>query len=383
MASLNRLEHATTTVRWDPASAERPLRQWTDAAFDAAPILLTGAAPDGSLFSTSCAEPSHRGSPARHAPVDLPRRLDAPRTPCVALARGEPLARGATVRHLDGLSSRRSAAIVRLLRAALDMLTVELARAAAEGNLDRPAVVESLRRSDYLLVHLADSQRVASLLSDPCLSSTAFFTTSRSTRAPIESSKSVPTTPGQLVLLDLLARELREMGLTDVERDANGYLFATIDATPGVAAPTVGFLAHVDTSPEMSGAGVRPIVHRHWSGEDIGTARRSDGCAARVGLAGTGHSGGARHRHGIGYDTPRCGRQGGCGGNHGCGRAPDAASGDPARSHQARFYARRRDRTRTRIISTWRDLVRSAPTRSTVAPSGSWSSRASRRMRWW
>ena len=55
--------------------------------------------------------------------------------------------------------------IVRYLRAALDVLTVELARAAAEGDLDRRAVLESLRRSDYLLVHLAESQRVASLLS--------------------------------------------------------------------------------------------------------------------------------------------------------------------------------------------------------------------------
>jgi len=84
-----------------------------------------------------------------------------------------------------------------------------------------------------------------------------------------DSSTSVPTTPGQLVLLDLLAGELRELGLTDVERDANGYLFATIPSTVDGPCPTIGFIAHVDTSPEMSGTEVTPIVHRDWDGSDI------------------------------------------------------------------------------------------------------------------
>ena len=84
-----------------------------------------------------------------------------------------------------------------------------------------------------------------------------------------EASTSVPSTPGQLVLLDLLATELRELGLVDVERDANGYLFATIEPTVARPCPTIGFIAHVDTSPEMSGANVRPIVHREWDGRDI------------------------------------------------------------------------------------------------------------------
>jgi tripeptide aminopeptidase len=84
-----------------------------------------------------------------------------------------------------------------------------------------------------------------------------------------EASTSVPSTPGQLVLLDLLATELRELGLADVERDANGYLFATIEPTVARPCPTIGFIAHVDTSPEMSGANVRPIVHHEWDGRDI------------------------------------------------------------------------------------------------------------------
>jgi tripeptide aminopeptidase len=82
-------------------------------------------------------------------------------------------------------------------------------------------------------------------------------------------STSCPSTPGQLVLQRLLAGELREIGLTDVELDGNGYLMATVPPSPGVEAPTVGLVAHVDTSPEMPGVDVRPIVHERWPGTDI------------------------------------------------------------------------------------------------------------------
>lgn len=90
------------------------------------------------------------------------------------------------------------------------------------------------------------------------------------TRADAEVASS-PSTPGQLVLLDLLADELRAMGAHDVERDAHGYVMATLPATPGAApgTPTIGFVAHVDTSPEMSGTGVKPLVHRAWDGRDL------------------------------------------------------------------------------------------------------------------
>jgi tripeptide aminopeptidase len=85
-----------------------------------------------------------------------------------------------------------------------------------------------------------------------------------------DSSGTCPTTPGQLEMQGLLAAELREIGLTDVDVDANGYLMATIPATQGrEAEPAIGFIAHVDTSPEMSGAHVDPIVHRAWNGRDI------------------------------------------------------------------------------------------------------------------
>ena len=84
-----------------------------------------------------------------------------------------------------------------------------------------------------------------------------------------EDSTTCPSTPGQLVLLRLLADELRALGLSDVELDGNGYLFATVPATAVGPIPVIGLLAHVDTSPEMSGTGVRPIVHRAWDGRDL------------------------------------------------------------------------------------------------------------------
>ena len=83
-------------------------------------------------------------------------------------------------------------------------------------------------------------------------------------------STTYPSTSKQLALLDRLVEELKEMGVTDAARDENGVVMATLPATspkPGV--PVIGFIAHVDTSPEESGAGVRPIVHPHWQGQDI------------------------------------------------------------------------------------------------------------------
>src|SRR5262245_2149372 len=85
-----------------------------------------------------------------------------------------------------------------------------------------------------------------------------------------ENSDTYPSTLKQLVLLDLLANELRALGLQSVERDDHGYVFGTIPATSKKAGvPVVGFLAHVDTSPESPGANVKPIVHRNWQGGDI------------------------------------------------------------------------------------------------------------------
>ncbi len=85
-----------------------------------------------------------------------------------------------------------------------------------------------------------------------------------------ERSTSVPSTPGQLVLLQRLVDELHELGVTDAAMSRHGVVTATIPATTSRAGtPIIGFLAHVDTSPEMPGAGVRPIVHEAYDGRDL------------------------------------------------------------------------------------------------------------------
>jgi len=84
-----------------------------------------------------------------------------------------------------------------------------------------------------------------------------------------ESSRSCPSTPGQVRLLELLVSELRAMKVTDAAMDENGYVMATIPATIDRDVPVIGLVAHVDTSPEMSGENVKPIVHCAWDGCDL------------------------------------------------------------------------------------------------------------------
>jgi tripeptide aminopeptidase len=71
-------------------------------------------------------------------------------------------------------------------------------------------------------------------------------------------------------LLRDLVNELHAIGIADASIDQHGYVMATIPSTSAKATvPTIGFLAHVDTSPEMSGAGVKPIVHHNYDGRDL------------------------------------------------------------------------------------------------------------------
>jgi tripeptide aminopeptidase len=84
-----------------------------------------------------------------------------------------------------------------------------------------------------------------------------------------EGSQSCPSTPGQFVLMRILAAELTRIGLDGVSLDDNGYLMATIPATTRASVPTIGFIAHVDTSPEMSATDVRPLVHPAYDGRDL------------------------------------------------------------------------------------------------------------------
>lgn len=78
-----------------------------------------------------------------------------------------------------------------------------------------------------------------------------------------------PSTPGQLVLSRLLADELRVMGLADTTCSEFGIVMATIPATVSHATPTMAWIAHVDTSPAVSGAHVQPQVHRQYNGAPI------------------------------------------------------------------------------------------------------------------
>lgn len=84
-----------------------------------------------------------------------------------------------------------------------------------------------------------------------------------------ENSTTYPSTSKQLVLLRDLADELRALGLRDAAIDDHGYVTATVPATSGKKVPAIGFIAHVDTSPEVTGANVKPIVHKAYDGRDI------------------------------------------------------------------------------------------------------------------
>ena len=83
-------------------------------------------------------------------------------------------------------------------------------------------------------------------------------------------SETYPSTAKQLILLNYLAEEMKELGLEDVEVDANGYAMGTIPATPGYEdRPVIGFISHVDTSPDMSGADIHPRIIENYDGGDI------------------------------------------------------------------------------------------------------------------
>lgn len=83
-------------------------------------------------------------------------------------------------------------------------------------------------------------------------------------------SETFPSTGKQLVLLNYLAEEMKSLGLDEVEIDGNGYAMGTIPATKGYEnCPVIGFISHVDTSPDMSGAHVKPQIIGDYDGNDI------------------------------------------------------------------------------------------------------------------
>lgn len=145
-----------------------------------------------------------------------------------------------------------------------------------------------------------------------------------------ESSETFPSTAKQRVLLDYLAEEMKTLGLTEVTVDKYGYAMGTIPATPGCEkAPVIGFIAHVDTAPDMSGADVKPHVIENYDGKDI---RLNAGVTMKVAdfpgvefLQGTYADPHGRH------DAAGRRRQGGRGGDHDRCRVYALAPGDPTR----------------------------------------------------
>lgn len=84
-----------------------------------------------------------------------------------------------------------------------------------------------------------------------------------------EASSSVPSTPNQLILGAELVKELLEMGILDAHMDDNGYIMATIPANTDKPIPTIGFIAHMDTAPDMTTHGISPQVIHQYDGHDI------------------------------------------------------------------------------------------------------------------
>jgi len=84
-----------------------------------------------------------------------------------------------------------------------------------------------------------------------------------------ENTNMTPSTPGQMIFAKYLVDELKSIGLTEVDVDKNGYIMATLPANIQKEVPTIGFIAHMDTSPDMSGKNPKPRVVANYDGSDI------------------------------------------------------------------------------------------------------------------
>lgn len=84
-----------------------------------------------------------------------------------------------------------------------------------------------------------------------------------------ELTQMTPSTPGQMLFAQDLKKELEDMGMTEVTLDENGYLMASLPANTDKEVPVIGFIAHMDTSPDMSGRNVKPRIVTNYDGNDI------------------------------------------------------------------------------------------------------------------
>ena len=100
-------------------------------------------------------------------------------------------------------------------------------------------------------------------VSDRFLKYTSFDTQS------CENSHTTPSTSGQRVFAEYLAEECKAIGLTDISLDEHAYLMATLPANTDAKVPSIGFIAHLDTTPDMTGANVKPRIVEKYDGKDI------------------------------------------------------------------------------------------------------------------
>ena len=84
-----------------------------------------------------------------------------------------------------------------------------------------------------------------------------------------EDSQTVPSTSKQLIFAEYLKKELEREGLDDVEMDEKGYIYATLKSNTKEKVPTIGFISHYDTSPDCSGANIKPQIVKNYDGSDI------------------------------------------------------------------------------------------------------------------
>lgn len=84
-----------------------------------------------------------------------------------------------------------------------------------------------------------------------------------------ENTKMTPSTPGQMIFAQYLVEELKSIGLKEIDLDKNGYVMATLPANTDKPIPTIGFIAHMDTSPDMSGKHIKPRIVENYDGNDI------------------------------------------------------------------------------------------------------------------
>jgi len=89
-----------------------------------------------------------------------------------------------------------------------------------------------------------------------------------------DKSETRPSTEGQLVLAHMLRDEMEEIGIVSASVDKNGYVTGTVPGNAGPGVPVIGFIAHLDTSPEMPGDNVKPQVIRDYNGEEIPLSKR-------------------------------------------------------------------------------------------------------------